>query len=186
MPPVKIRTAPFLFLSLLTTYAQKPVVFPGGVVNAASFVKKGQPTHAVGQRFPSHNSVSTSRAAPGPAHYSYIGSDPDGWTHSVTDQRPAVGAPDYTTYIGSTIEYRVAGITTDAVGNTYIAGTRSFLDVFVTKLDPTGNVVFTATLGGKGNDQANAIALDPAGNIYIAGFTSSLNFPLRNALQNER
>ena len=30
-------------------HAQKPVVFPGGVVNAASFVKKGLPTHAVAQ-----------------------------------------------------------------------------------------------------------------------------------------
>ena len=33
-------------------------------------------------------------------------------------------AADYTTYIGDTNEYRVAAITTDTAGNTYVTGSR--------------------------------------------------------------
>lgn len=56
-------------------------------------------------------------------------------------------------------------------------------DVFVAKLDATGNLVFTTTFGGKGSDQGNAIAVNPMGNIWVGGSTSSENFPLRAALQ---
>lgn len=38
-----------LAVALAPAYAQRPVVYPGGVVNSASFVNKGQPTHAVAQ-----------------------------------------------------------------------------------------------------------------------------------------
>jgi uncharacterized protein (TIGR03437 family) len=58
-------------------------------------------------------------------------------------------------------------------------------DVFVTKLDPTGKVLFTDIFGGKGIDTGNAIALDPSGNIYVGGATSSSDFPLSKALQNQ-
>ena len=81
-------------------------------------------------------------------------------------------ASDYTTYIGDSNRYRISAIVTDAPGNTYVTGNRildlpgSPSDLFVTKLDPSGNIVFTSTLAGKGSDQAKAIALDPAG-IYL-------------------
>ncbi len=54
--------------------------------------------------------------------------------------------------------------------------------MFVTKLDPTGTILFTTTLSGKGTDAGNAIAVDTAGNIYLGGSTSSQNFPLRKPL----
>src|SRR5262245_36543226 len=100
---------------------------------------------------------------------------------------------DYSTYIGDSNEYRVAAIAIDAAGNTYVAGRRIFdspasvpvSDAFVTKLDSSGTAKFMVTIGGPGSNQANAISLDPAGNIYIAGSTSSRNFPLRNALQTQ-
>lgn len=56
-------------------------------------------------------------------------------------------------------------------------------DIFVSKLDPSGNLTLLATISGKESDQANAIALDPSGNIYLAGSTASTNFPLHDALQ---
>lgn len=98
---------------------------------------------------------------------------------------------DFTTYIGDANQYRVAAIIADAGGNSYVTGSRtigpsppvSTSDVFVTKLDPTGNIVFTSTFGGKGSDFGSAIALDAAGNIWVGGTTSSENFPLRDALQ---
>jgi uncharacterized protein (TIGR03437 family) len=102
----------------------------------------------------------------------------------------ACGA-DFTTYIGDANEFQVAAITADAAGNTYATGSRiiqlpagnSATDVFVTKLDATGNIVFSTTFGGKGSERGNAIAVDPSGDIWVGGSTSSPNFPLHDALQ---
>ena len=92
-------------------------------------------------------------------------------------------AADFTTYIGDAFPYRPSAIAADAAGNAYVAGSRtitsSLSDVFVTKLDPSGNLLFTRTFSGKGSDQANSIALDSSGNILVVGSTSSLDFPLR-------
>lgn len=59
------------------------------------------------------------------------------------------------------------------------------LDVFVTKLETSGKLIFTTTLSGKSSDVANAIELDPSGNIYVAGVTSSVDFPLSRAWQSQ-
>jgi uncharacterized protein (TIGR03437 family) len=50
-------------------------------------------------------------------------------------------------------------------------------DAFVTKLDPTGNIVFSTYLGGSGNEFAAALATDEAGYIYVIGTTTSTDFP---------
>jgi hypothetical protein len=95
-------------------------------------------------------------------------------------------AADYTTYIGDANPYTVTAMATDANGYTYVTGSRSVFGlngVFVSKLDVSGNVTLLASLNGKGSDQANGIALDPSGNIYIAGSTSSPDFPLHHPLQ---
>ena len=128
----------------------------------------------------------------GASHYSYHGSNPSGWTVTAARRAATSSQAGYTTYIGDVHEYQVARIATDSAGNTYAAGSRKVFysdatgyvtDVFVSKLDTTGSLVFTATIGGKGADAATALALDGAGNIYVAGTTSSKNFPLRHALQ---
>ena len=104
-------------------------------------------------------------------------------------------AASYTTYIGDANQYQVSAIAADATGNTYVAGSRvivpasisphsgALTDVFVSKLDPSGNVTLLATFSGKGTDQANGIAVDPSGNIYIVGQTTSTDFPLHHPLQ---
>ena len=56
-----------------------------------------------------------------------------------------------------------------------VAGTR---DVYVTKLDPSGNIVYSTYFGGAGDDIATAVAVDPAGDIYVTGATTSLDFPV--------
>jgi uncharacterized protein (TIGR03437 family) len=104
-----------------------------------------------------------------------------------------VSGADFTTYIGDQNQYQVSAVAADSAGNTYATGSRfiesapalSSNDVFVTKLDPNGNIVFTTTFGGKGIDIGNAIAVDPAGNVWVGGSTTSENFPLRDALQTE-
>ncbi len=50
-------------------------------------------------------------------------------------------------------------------------------DAFVIKLDAQGNIIFATLLGGGGYDQATSIGLDGVGNIYLAGTTTSGNFP---------
>jgi uncharacterized protein (TIGR03437 family) len=116
-------------------------------------------------------------------------------------------AADFTTALGDTYPYTISAITTDSAGNTYVVGSRQIgvagafaeingaappvffstpgSDVFVSKLDPNGQLLFTDTFGGKGVDQGIAIALDPSGNIYIAGSTTSPDFPLSKALQTQ-
>src|SRR5579863_258314 len=110
-------------------------------------------------------------------------------------------AGEFTTFLGAGNPYTIAAITTDSTGNTYVVGSRQLgtppaivfdleyippdSDVFVTKLDPNGKILFTDTFAGKGVDTGSAIAVDPSGNIYIAGTTSSPDFPLSKALQTQ-
>src|SRR5262249_25008534 len=55
------------------------------------------------------------------------------------------------------------------------AGTQN---AFVTELNPAGSgLVYSTFLGGGATDQGNGIALDPQGNAYVAGSTTSTNFP---------
>jgi hypothetical protein len=60
-------------------------------------------------------------------------------------------------------------------------------DVFVTKLNPTGNgqndLVYSTFLGGSDNEWGRGIAVDSGGNIYVTGTTRSVNFPKKNPLQ---
>lgn len=120
---------------------------------------------------------------------------------------PAI-AGGFTTSLGDNYPYLISAITTDAAGNTYVVGSRAIAvptgafrigtdglvppissgsgsDVYVSKLDPTGHLLFTDTFAGKGVDQGLAITLDPSGNIYIAGTTTSDDFPLSKALQTQ-
>src|SRR5262249_50153677 len=48
-------------------------------------------------------------------------------------------------------------------------------------IDPV--LEYSTYLGGRGDDEGNAIAVDSAGNSYVIGFTDSLNFPTANAAQ---
>ncbi|MGH9760242.1 MAG: SBBP repeat-containing protein [Blastocatellia bacterium] len=58
------------------------------------------------------------------------------------------------------------------------------IDAFITVFAPvTRQIVFSTYIGGSGDDEAAGIALDPQGNIYIAGTTTSPNFPTKNAYQ---
>lgn len=72
----------------------------------------------------------------------------------------------------------------DVGGNTlatgYFTGTANFgansatsngnSDVFLSKIDQTGNYQWVVTFGGVGTDRGNAIVIDNAGNSYVTGF----------------
>jgi uncharacterized protein (TIGR03437 family) len=65
-----------------------------------------------------------------------------------------------------------------AVANGQVfAAVNSSKDVFVTKLDPDGNIIYSTYFGGAGDDTANAMTVDASGNVYVTGMTGSRDFP---------
>ena len=116
---------------------------------------------------------------------------------------PAGTAWEYSTYLGGTADDRGTGIVANDDGSAWILGhtlsvdywvtedatqrryaggrTNEFYssgDVFLSHLSPNGgSLLFSTYLGGQGNDFAIGIASDPRGSVYVAGGTSSLDFP---------
>lgn len=109
----------------------------------------------------------------------------------------------YSTYLGGSNSTRVGGITLDATGNVYAAGTTDSIDfptacatqpvpgggsfdAFASVLNGTGSaLLFSTFLGGAGGDEGFGVALDAptSPNIYVVGETESTNFPTVNAFQ---
>lgn len=58
-------------------------------------------------------------------------------------------------------------------------------DVFLSKYDPEGNLLWSKTWGGELDDQPLAISTDKSGNVFVRGYFDSKNFELENVkLQN--
>jgi Beta-propeller repeat len=106
----------------------------------------------------------------------------------------------YSTYLGGSKDDQAYGIAIDGLGNAYVTGytystnfptknafqgnLKGSYTVFVTKLNASGNAaVYSTYLGGSGGDNGYSIAVDSAGNAYVTGYTSSTDFPTKNALQ---
>jgi hypothetical protein len=106
----------------------------------------------------------------------------------------------YSTFLGGGADEHSAAIGVNTAGEAYLTGStfsHNFPtshayqplsgggeDAFVAKLNAAGNTLaFSTYFGGTGgslgaDERANAAAVDPAGNLYIAGQSSSANFPL--------
>lgn len=109
--------------------------------------------------------------------------------------------PDILTF-GAGADYPLA-VTVDAAGNVYVAGSAqstnlldapvvhrltvnastNTADAFVLKLDSAGAPVYLTYLGGSGDDAAYGIQVDANGCVYIAGYTTSTDFPTAHAIQ---
>jgi hypothetical protein len=80
--------------------------------------------------------------------------------------------------IGGASEDRANSIIQSSDGGYVVAGwTASFgagyVDIFIVKLDSSGNVVWTKTIGGSSDDRAYSITQSSDGGYAVAGFTTS-------------
>ena len=105
----------------------------------------------------------------------------------------------YSTFLGGSLGDVATAVAVDASGNAFLTGQTSSTnfpvqagyqasnaggqDGFVAELSPTGGLVFSTYLGGSGDEGGNGIALDSSGAIYVAGETSSSDFPAVGAMQ---
>jgi hypothetical protein len=107
----------------------------------------------------------------------------------------------YATYLGGSASDLAYGIAVDAAGGAHVVGgtfsgdfptTASFqpdsgtVDEtgFVVRLSPSGNALSWSTyLGGSARDSVRHAVLGPAGEVYLAGITSSSDFPVPGAAQ---
>ncbi len=99
----------------------------------------------------------------------------------------------YLELLGGSNDDGANGIAIDGSGNAYVTGftlssnfpTKAALqgslagpgNAFIAKLDGSGNVVYSTFLGGGGQDTGAAIAVDGSGDAFVAGITTSSNFP---------
>lgn len=89
---------------------------------------------------------------------------------------------------GETSRDEATSVATDAGGNAYITGSfngtgdfdpgsatytltsAGFNDLFITKLDASGNFLWAKAMGGIAYDRINSIATDASGNVYTTGY----------------
>lgn len=107
----------------------------------------------------------------------------------------------YATYLGGSGVDGARAVAVDASGNIFVTGSvgstgfpvkgaiqgslAGNANVFVTEFTPDGSgLIFSTYFGGGGSDTAVALQLDASGNIYVAGNTTSGNFPTKNPIQN--
>ena len=104
------------------------------------------------------------------------------------------------TYLGGSSYDTAGAVATDAAGGTYIAGQTYSVDFptlnavqstlagtangFVAAWSgQTGALLYSTFLGGSGSDSASAVAVDSSGAAYVAGSTTSPDFPSKYAYQ---
>jgi hypothetical protein len=127
----------------------------------------------------------------------YQGGTRDGF---ITELSPSGNNLIFSTYFGGSGEDYVMAIAIDQSKNIYVAGLTASTnlptknafqegfqggsyDAFVSKFNPACNSLQWSTyLGGNGLDEAQSMTVEK-GDVYLAGTTSSSNFPTKNPYQ---
>ncbi|HUW34000.1 MAG TPA: SBBP repeat-containing protein, partial [Planctomycetota bacterium] len=135
--------------------------------------------YTAGGSFPASNGFDTT----------YNGGDYDAFLAKVT---PA-GQLEWATFLGGSGLDIAYGITTDPEGNVVLTGRTTSPDfpssayagredVFVTKISPTGALLWSTLIGGSFDDLGMGIACDASGGIFVTGYTSSPDLPTPGGL----
>lgn len=99
--------------------------------------------------------------------------------------RAAVVDPFGVLYITGVTDDFFFPVTAGAFRNNNGNVRRSFLSALDTKIPRKEGLVYSTFFGGSGNDEPTAIALGN-GKAYVAGFTSSDDYPVKNPIQEKR
>ncbi len=106
----------------------------------------------------------------------------------------------YSMALGGNGAEEATAVAIDAQGRIYLAGYTSSTDlpwqrlggpggrgdVFVARLDPTGQQVqFIAYFGGAQPDNVRGLAVDTAGRLHVTGYTTSTDFPMVRPLSGQ-
>ena len=120
----------------------------------------------------------------------------NGYAEFVTKVSPDGTHPLWSTYLGGSGFSFQDSLALDSQNNVWVSGTTQGgsnfplvnayqategggYDGHVTQIKSDGTAVLYSTyLGGSGNDVAAALAVDAQGNVYVAGYTTSTNFPV--------
>jgi uncharacterized protein (TIGR03437 family) len=118
----------------------------------------------------------------------------------IAKMTPSGNALLWYTYVGGTALNDSEKIALDTSGNTYVAGFTSSTDfpirnaaqpgfgggyenAVVVKVDRNGKLVYSTYLGGNNQERAQGLAVDSTGAAFVSGFTWSIDFPVKNAIQ---
>ena len=131
---------------------------------------------------------------PGAAQTTFGGGSRDAFAAKLT---PDGSAFEYATFIGGSTFEDGSGIGVDAQGRAVVVGTTGSSDflttpgalelarpvttrsAFLTRLSADGSTFeWSALVGGSDRDEARAVALDADGSAWIAGYTTSTDFPV--------
>ena len=118
----------------------------------------------------------------------------------LTKLDPQAASLLYSTYLGGGLTDSASSVAIDSSGNAYVSGTTNSLnfptttgafqvalggnnDAFVSELNPTATaLIYSTYVGGTGSDVAYAMAIDGTGAAFLAGTTSSTDFPITSGV----
>lgn len=117
----------------------------------------------------------------------------------VSELNPSGTSLLFSTFVGGSGNDVGRAITLDGTGAIYVTGqtnssdfpvtagaaqtaNRGGYDAFYFKLASNGHLAYSTYFGGSSTEDGRAIALDPAGSVYIAGNSSSPDFPATSAV----
>ena len=190
----------FLFTLKLRKYDPKGVLVVDPTITYSSYFGGSDDDHAYGVAVDSNGYayIVGRTSSLDFMQNSYKGGNSDAFIMKINTNSSGVSSLVYCTFLGGSGTDSGNGIVVDSNGNAYVVGgTRSIdfpitqnayqgklasgMDVFLAKLGPSGNLLYSTYFGGFDEDVGKSIAIDNNNNIYITGWTASPDLPMKNS-----